>query len=122
MDVQEVLTALSFGERMAEDEGDELAQYFVETDEWRQVFHGDADIVYGPKGSGKSALYALLTRRVDELFDRGVLVVPGENVRGTPVFQGLVEDPASTEEDLRRMWHLYLLVPHWKRTSGFRDR
>ncbi|WP_181578322.1 hypothetical protein [Arthrobacter sp. AQ5-05] len=36
----EVLRDLSFGERVAEEEADQLASYFVQTDQWRQVFDG----------------------------------------------------------------------------------
>jgi hypothetical protein len=48
---REILQAASFGERIAEQELDELAEYFVETDQWRRLYAGDVDIVYGPKGS-----------------------------------------------------------------------
>jgi ABC-type lipoprotein export system ATPase subunit len=34
-------------------------QYFVETDQWKRLLRGEVDIVYGPKGSGKSALLAV---------------------------------------------------------------
>ena len=56
----EVLQKLSFGHRVAEEELKDLAKYFVETEQWRRIHSGEVDIVYGPKGSGKSALYALL--------------------------------------------------------------
>jgi hypothetical protein len=66
------------GSAFAEQELDELAEYFVETDQWRRLYAGDVDIVYGPKGSGKSALYSLLVTKQQELFDRGILIVPAE--------------------------------------------
>lgn len=110
MSKKETLQGTTFGERTAEDEGDELEAYFVETDEWRRIYHGDVDVVYGPKGSGKSAIYSLLMRRQDELFDQGTLLVPAENVRGALVFQDLVDDPPSAEEDIRRLWKLYFLT------------
>ena len=105
----EVLKQSSFGERTAEEESDSLDQYFVETDEWRQLFRGEDDIIYGPKGSGKSALYALLSNRRNQLFDRGTLLLPAENVRGTPIFRDLVDNPPATENELRRLWKLYFL-------------
>ena len=46
---QRALEAASFGQRIAEDEVHELAEYFVETDQWRRLYSGAADIVYGPK-------------------------------------------------------------------------
>jgi hypothetical protein len=60
MDRRLALTRAKFGSRVAEDETEWLRSYFVETEEWRKVFNGDADIVYGAKGAGKSALYSLL--------------------------------------------------------------
>jgi hypothetical protein len=53
MTKQEVLANTDFGHRVAEDEIDALAGYFVETDNWKRLIAGDIDVVYGPKGSGK---------------------------------------------------------------------
>ena len=105
----EVLSSLNFGQRIAENEGDTLAAYFVETDNWRQVFEGDIDIIYGPKGSGKSALYSLLVARMDQLFDRNIILVPGENPRGTPAFRDLMTDPPASEGEFISLWKLYFL-------------
>jgi hypothetical protein len=104
-----VLSEITFGHRIAEDETDELASYFVETDQWNKVLSGDADIVYGPKGSGKSALFSLLRQKRDELSERRILLAAGERVRGTPVFEDLVADPPASEEQFRSLWKLYFL-------------
>ncbi|MFL6388682.1 MAG: P-loop ATPase, Sll1717 family [Terriglobales bacterium] len=104
-----ILSAVNFGKRIAEDEIGALESYFVETDQWRSVFSGEIDIVYGAKGSGKSAIYSLLLRKTRELLSRQILVVPSENVMGAPVFQALVSDPPSSEEQIRWMWKLYFL-------------
>jgi hypothetical protein len=104
-----VLEAVSFGERIAEDEVDQLAAYFVETDQWRRIIRGDVDIVYGAKGSGKSAIYSLLMTRTDQLFDRGILVAAAENPRGAPAFKDLVTDPPASEAEFIALWKLYLL-------------
>lgn len=109
MSKQETLAHVDFGNRIAEDEGDTLAAYFVETDNWRRVFNGEMDIIYGPKGSGKSALYSLLVARTDRLFDRGIILVPGENPRGTPAFRDLVIDPPASEKEFVSLWKLYFL-------------
>jgi hypothetical protein len=109
MQVIDVLKGVSFGQRVAEEEGDSLAAYFVETDQWQKVFSDQVDIVYGPKGSGKSALYFLLIAKQSELFDRGVLLCPGENPRGSPAFKSLVIDPPATEAEFIALWKLYLI-------------
>lgn len=100
---------MTFGHRIAEEEVDALASYFVETDTWRRLLSGQVDVVYGPKGAGKSALYTLLLQRKEALFDRGVIVKPGENPRGAPAFKDLVVDPPTTEREFIGLWKLYIL-------------
>ncbi|NGY04249.1 P-loop ATPase, Sll1717 family [Solimonas terrae] len=106
----EVLKKLEIGERVAEDEADHLENYFVETDQWQQMYAGEIDVVYGPKGSGKSALYTLLTRKETALFDEGVLIAPAENVMGATVFRAIVIDPPPTELSFIYLWKLYCLA------------
>jgi hypothetical protein len=109
MNKREVLAHTNFGQRIAEDEADDLASYFVETEQWRKVISGAVDVVYGPKGSGKSALYSLLRQKTDELIKQGIIPASGENMRGTPAFQELVSDPPASEEQFRGLWKLYFL-------------
>src|SRR4051812_34473379 len=103
----DVLINMTFGHRVAEEEGDDLTKYFVETDFWRRLYAGDIDIVYGPKGSGKSALYTLLLARRTELFDRGIVLAPAENPRGAPAFRDLVTDPPVGEFEFINLWKVY---------------
>lgn len=107
MTKQDILRSITFGQRVAEDETDLLGTYFVETDNWLRLFRGDIDVVYGTKGAGKSALYALLLSRRDDLFDRNVLLVPAENPRGAPAFRDLLTDPPTTEREFVGLWKLY---------------
>jgi hypothetical protein len=109
MDKPHLLRHLSFGSRVAEEEIDDLRSYFVETHQWEKIFHGDVDIVYGPKGSGKSALYFLLLSRLDDLFDRNIILLPAENPRGAPVFRDLVANPPTSELEFVSLWKLYML-------------
>ncbi|HEX9068800.1 MAG TPA: hypothetical protein VF807_08525 [Ktedonobacterales bacterium] len=106
---RQVLESLNFGKRIAEEESAELGTYFVETSQWRKIWAGEVDVVYGAKGAGKSAIYALLSKRADQLRERGIIVVAAENPRGTPVFKDLVaEAPVGTHE-FRHLWKLYFL-------------
>jgi hypothetical protein len=91
---------MSFGSQIAEDEVNALAGYFVETNQWQKIANGEIDIIRGEKGAGKSAIYALLTTRVDDFFDRGILLVAAENPRGATVFKDLVSDPPTSEQEL----------------------
>lgn len=106
----DVLKTLSIGQRVAEDEGNDLEGYFVRTDQWEQMFSGNKDIIYGPKGTGKSALYSLLNKKSDELKQRNVLLASAENVRGATVFKGLVAAPPPSENSFIFLWKLYCLV------------
>ncbi len=107
---RDILQQLSFGHRIAEEEMKELRSYFVKTEQWRQLVAGEKDIVYGAKGSGKSALYSLLVQSSDVLFDRGILIVAGEKPSGTPAFKALAKDPPATESEFIAVWKLYFLT------------
>lgn len=107
MNKHELLRAINFGHRVAEEETDVLSTYFVETDHWERLYRGDIDIIYGPKGSGKSALYSLLLSRHTELLDRSILLVAAENPRGATAFKDLVTDPPASEREFMGLWKLY---------------
>lgn len=109
MTKRQILVDMNFGRRVAEEEGERLSRYFVETDHWRRLFSDDVDIIYGPKGSGKSALYSLLIARSDALFDRKVILAAAENPRGAPAFRDLVADPPASEREFIALWKLYFL-------------
>ncbi len=101
---------MSLGATISEDEARQLEKYFVNTNQWQRILAGDVDIVYGPKGSGKSAIYAMLNNKKLELFDRNILIILAENPRGTPAFKDLVADPPTTEEQFRALWKTYFLM------------
>lgn len=109
MDKKAILQDLSFGARIAEEEGQELGNYFVETDHWRRIYAGETDVIYGSKGVGKSAVYALLMQKQGELFDQGIIAIGAENPRGTPAFRELIVDPPASESEFTNLWKLYVL-------------
>lgn len=110
MTTKEELQKIRFGERIAEEETNNLSEYFVETDDWRRVFNGDIDVVYGAKGSGKSAIYTILDANNENLFGKNILLTPAENPRGDTVFAGLSIDPPTSEAEFTRLWKLYFIV------------
>lgn len=81
----------------------------METDQWARIFSGDVDIIFGSKGSGKSALYSLLIARKDELQKKGIQIITAENLRGIPAFADLVDDPPTTEREFIGLWKLYFI-------------
>jgi hypothetical protein len=109
-DKRSVIQDISFGGRTAEEESEHLARYFVETEQWRKVWHDEVDIVFAPKGGGKSAIYSMLVSREGELFDRGIVLVPGENPTGATAFEPIQEEPPTSETEFIRIWRLYFLV------------
>lgn len=110
VDEREILTNLNIGSRTAEDEVDRLEQYFVETENWRKVWEDEVDIIFAPKGGGKSAIYQMLLKRSEKLKDRNIMLVAAENPSGNTVFQTLSSDTALSEAEFERIWLLYFLV------------
>lgn len=100
------LEGLVFGQRVAEEEP-RLEEYFVETLLWRKILRGEVDIVYGMKGSGKSAIFHLLT--VGKNVPSGVMVIAAETPRGAPIFNAIKTDPPPTEVQFVYLWKLYVL-------------
>src|SRR5665213_605004 len=107
--LKEVLRSLNFGQRIAEEERDLLATYFVETDQWRRMYGGHVDVVYGAKGSGKSALYFLLLDKSDELRGSGVHLITAEKPRGSTVLLDFATEPPAAEQEFVNLWKLYVL-------------
>jgi hypothetical protein len=104
----ETLRQLSFGAQVAEEETGELANYFVETDQWQRIHAGDIDVIRGDKGAGKSAIYSLLISRSDSFFDQNILLISAERARGATVFKDLTSDPPTSEIEFTSLWKLYL--------------
>ncbi|WP_058637858.1 P-loop ATPase, Sll1717 family [Pseudomonas parafulva] len=104
-----LLGNIRVGQRVAEDETDELAKYFVKTSQWHKLANGEIDVIYGAKGTGKSALYSLLTNSDADFRTRGIVLIPAENPLGASAFQGLIEDSDQDENALVYIWKLYVL-------------
>ncbi|OGG57792.1 hypothetical protein A2765_05160 [Candidatus Kaiserbacteria bacterium RIFCSPHIGHO2_01_FULL_56_24] len=101
-----LLEGLSFGQRVAEQEP-KLEEYFVETLIWRKILRGEVDIVYGMKGSGKSAIFHLLS--TGRAVPQNVKIIPAEDTRGDPVFSAIKQDPPTSEIQFVYLWKLYIL-------------
>ena len=110
MNKQQLLSSIDFGKRVAEDEKDDLSRYFIETDQWKKVYNGDVDVIYGLKGSGKSALYTYLLSKKDDLEKKKILIFSGENPRGDTAFKDIIDSPPTSETILIRIWKIYFLT------------
>lgn len=110
MTKKELLHGITFGESIAEQEAEKLKNYFLQTEYWNLVRNGSNDIVYGAKGSGKSAIYTSITNDIDSLFDEGIIVALAENPSGNTAFSNLKNDPPTSQTEFTRLWKLYFLV------------
>ncbi len=110
MDEQKVVQSISMGSRVAEDEREDLAAYFVETENWRKVYQGEADVIFAPKGGGKSAIYSMLMSREGEFFDRGILLSTAENPNGDTAFVEVETAPPTSESEFIGLWKIYFLT------------
>jgi hypothetical protein len=106
---KDVLAQVHFGQRIAEQESKQLLGYFVETDQWKSILRGEVDVIYGAKGSGKSAIYSLLLNHQKLLEEQGISTVPAENPQGDAVFEDLKVDPPASEREFRGLWKLYFV-------------
>ncbi|WP_329005262.1 hypothetical protein OHA18_17985 [Kribbella sp. NBC_00709] len=110
MDAQQVVQSISLGSRVAEEERDDLSNYFVETENWRKVYHGEADVIFAPKGGGKSAIYSMLMARESDFFDRGILLATAENPSGGTAFAEVEKEPPTSEAEFIGLWKVYFLT------------
>lgn len=107
---KDIVNSMKLGSRTAEEETDSLGKYFVETESWRKVYEGDVDLIYAPKGGGKSAIYAMLKGRENDLFDRRILLTSAENTSGEPALkQAVQQTPPTSEIDFIGIWKLYFI-------------
>lgn len=115
MQMKEMLAILNLGNSVAEFD-DALESYFVETEAFRALVEGRADVVAGDKGTGKTAIFRILERRYRQLPELECTeVVTAFNPTGNPVFQRLVHEVPLTEGKYRSVWKTYFLslVGNW---------
>lgn len=103
------LDKISFGERVAEQESDKLSNYFIKTQQWESLYNGDTDIIFGAKGSGKSALYTLLLKRTDDFKKRNTILLSAEKPTGQTVFSDVSDEPPTAEREFITLWKVYFL-------------
>ncbi len=79
---KDVLRHLDLGSSVAEHDI-ALERYFVETETFRDLVEGKADVIAGDKGTGKTALFKILHERYPSLPElKDVEVVAGFNPVG----------------------------------------
>jgi hypothetical protein len=118
-----MLDTISFGDRVAENESDNLSTYFIETQSWKLLFSGDVDVVFGAKGAGKSALYTLLLQKEEELMDKGICLLSAEKPTGKTVFSDVTNQPPTSENEFVTLWKIYFcqLIVSWLKDKDMCD-
>ncbi len=110
MDKIELLKNINVGERVAEQETEGLNQYFLKTYLWDKVMDDSIDIVFGCKGSGKSAIYNQLSNYTYDLMGTNVILALAENPRGAIAFKDLNTTPPTEEAEFKSIWKLYFVM------------
>lgn len=106
----EILNSLDIGSWIAEEEANDVKDYFLETLYWRDLIEDNVDIIFGPKGSGKSALYSHLISNESLFFEKNIIILKAENIKGSPIFGEIKMDPPTSENEFNRLWKLYFLI------------
>jgi hypothetical protein len=113
--VKELLRELELGSSVAEFDN-QLENYFVETQPFRELVSGRKDIVAGDKGTGKTAIFRILHKRYPQIAAiRNVVVIPAFNPSGSPIFQRLTDHGPLEEGEYNAFWKAFILalVGNW---------
>ncbi len=108
--IRPILQEIKFGGDVAENDED-LDLYFVETSAFLDVIADEADLILGPKGSGKTAIFRRIADpeiAIPEIDD--VDILPAFNIQGSVIFRRLTTDTHSLDEAIMRAaWMAYIL-------------
>ncbi len=119
----EILKNTYIGSRVAEQELEGLKNYFLKTYLWEQLINDQVDIVFGCKGSGKSAIYNYLSTYEYDLISKYVYLTLAENPRGTVAFKDLNTSPPTDEFEFKCIWKLcfVLIISQKLSEENFKD-
>lgn len=117
------LKNINFGDRVAENEAAKLYEYFVETEQWHSLKNGDIDVVFGSKGSGKSALYTLSLKNKDFFESKNIMLISAEKPTGATIFSDISQTPPTQENEFVYLWKLYIcqLISNYLKENNHND-
>lgn len=104
------LSEIKIGNRVAEQDVEGLKSYFIKTSLWHSIIDEDTDVIFGCKGSGKSALYNYLATTEYDLLDKNVHLLLAENPKGASAFKDFNISPPKNEFEFKSIWKLYFIV------------
>ena len=105
------LLKLGIGYEIAEEENENLLDYFVEYESYKNAFNRDCSIIVGRKGSGKSALYIKLVNDYLDVNDvYNVTIKPdSEELLENVEFSKLYDNERSKKKFLFTVWEFVFL-------------
>lgn len=110
MNVAELLRSIQLGSDVAESDSG-LSSYFFHTTAFDEMVDDEVDILLGPKGSGKTAIFRMLSEQGAELEPiSDVDVIPAFNTQGAVVFGQTPNEHLTDPRLMRRVWIVYLLA------------
>jgi hypothetical protein len=106
------LERLNLGASAAENELQDLGQYYLETDEYRRAIRGEVRIVTGRKGTGKTALFSQLRDKVRQDRSRIVLDLKPEGFQLLKLRERVLDflEDGTKEHTVTAFWEYLLLL------------
>lgn len=111
-DRRDRLSQIRLGATAAENELQDLGDYYLETDAFLRAFRGDARLVVGRKGSGKTALFAQLRDRIRQTKSNVVLDLKPEGYKLRKFKEDVLQllGEGTFEHTVTALWEYLLLL------------
>ena len=107
-----LLERVHFGASSAENEISDLAEYYLATDEFRRALQGEARLVVGRKGSGKSAVFFRVRDKISSSRANVVLDLKPDGYQLVKLKDRVLKamDKGTQEHTISAFWHCVLLL------------
>ncbi len=107
----ELLRDLDLGRTAAENEETDLKYYFLRTESYDRLLRGDARLVVGRKGSGKTALFLMISQKLSESGDNVIIPLqpPEYQLKSIKAALSSIAQSGVKEFVLVALWE-YLLI------------
>jgi hypothetical protein len=107
-----LLAALDMGSSTAENEFASLGQYYLQTDEFQRALRGEARLVVGRKGSGKTAVFAQVRDHIRSNRARVVVDLKPEGYQLRKFKEQIIDhlEEGTAEHTITAFWEYLLLL------------
>src|SRR3546814_584783 len=109
---ESILAKVHFGASSAENEITDLADYYLATDEFRRALQGEARLVVGRKGSGKSAVFFRVRDKISSSRRNIVLDLKPDGYQLVKLKDRVLKamDQGTQEHTITAFWHCVLIL------------